>query len=298
VSNQQALGESRHRLLDGRPESSREVRDLVSEVLAAWGCDGLVDGAVLGAAELASNAILHVGSDYELVVRPLQFGARIEIIDRRPDLVPTAVPAMGTESAFATGRTTGRGLQIVAMLASRWGYTTSATSKSVWMEITESAPLEPTEPVVDDGHRETADPAARTYHFESMPVHAAVGSGIQVEELIREVQLAGPAVMDESEFVELRELLDLSAPARLLGRHAAFSAAAKEQPRFSIDVSLSPKAIAALGQLNGMLSETSARLRTTVVSLPPQVIDFRTWVLEEVTRQAAGNDPSSCPLPD
>jgi anti-sigma regulatory factor (Ser/Thr protein kinase) len=298
VSNQQALGESRHRLLDGRPDSSREVRATVSDVLTAWGSEELVHDAVLGAAELASNVILHAGTDYELVIRPLPFGARIEIIDRRPDLVPTTIPATPAASALTDGRTTGRGLQIVATLASRWGYTTSAMSKSVWMEITEAAPLQATEPVVDEGHRETVDPAARMFHFESMPVRAAVGSGVQVEELIREVQLAGSSVMDEKEFAELRQLLDSSAPARLLGRHAAFSAAAKEQPRFSIDVRLAPRAIAALRQLNAMLTETSARLDTAVVPLPPQVIDFRAWLLEELARQVSGEDPLPCPLPD
>jgi anti-sigma regulatory factor (Ser/Thr protein kinase) len=298
VSSQQALGDSRHRLLDGRPESSREVRDSVSDALTAWGCEALVHDAVLGAAELASNAILHAGSDYELVIRQLTFGARIEIIDRRPDLVPTIVPVTGAASALAGGRTTGRGLRIVATVASRWGYTTSATAKSVWMEITEATPPDPTEPVVDEGHREMVDPAARMFHFESMPVRAAVGSGVQVEELIREVQLAGPAVMDDMEFAELRELLDASAPARLLGRHAAFSAAAKDRARFSIDVRLPPRAIAALGQLNSVLADTSSRLHHVGVPLPPEVIDFRAWLVEELGRQASGEAPSPCPLPD
>jgi anti-sigma regulatory factor (Ser/Thr protein kinase) len=299
VSSPQTLGQSEHRLLDGRPESSRVVRRTVSDALSSWECPELVPDAVLGAAELASNAILHVGTPFELVVRRLSAGARIEIVDRRPDLVPAAVPATGNARALTARGTTGRGLQIVASLASRWGYTTSATSKSVWMELTQSTSREPTEPVVVEGHRAPSDPSAGPFHFESLPVRAAVGSGVHVEELIREIQLASRTeVIDAAEWEQLHTLLELSAPARLLGRHAAFSAAAQDLPRFSLDVRLAPEAIAAFTGLNPLLAEYSARLGATVVPLPPDVIEFRGWLVGEIARQVSGAEPASCPLPD
>jgi hypothetical protein len=271
-------------------------------VLTVWGCDGLVEDAVLAAAELASNAILHAGGAFELVVQQLPGGARIEIVDRRPDLVPTVVPIAGNAPALRSQSTTGRGLQIVATLANRWGYTTSASSKSVWIEVTEPMlrdSVGPTEPIVVEGHHETTDPAARMFHFESLPVRAAVSSGVHVEELIREIQLAGQtSAIDEAETAVLRELLDLSAPARLLGRHAAFSAAAKDEPRFRIDVRVSPAAIAAFGELNVLLTEASSRLGAPGVRLPSEVVAFRGWLVEELARQASGHPPARCPLPD
>ena len=298
VSSPQALGESHHRLLDGGPESSRQVRAAVSEIMTTWGSEGLVDDAVLCAAELASNAILHAATNYELVVRRLPEGACIEIVDRRPDLVPTAVPASAHAYALEPGGT-GRGLQIVANLASRWGYTTSATSKSVWIEVTENAPAEPSEPVVVEGHHEISDPTAVTFLLESLPVRAAIGSGVHVEELVREIQLASrSALIDDPDLVALRELLDMSAPARLLGRHAAFSAAAQEHARFSVEARLSPAALSALVELNAMLTQTSTRFGATVVPLPDDVIAFREWVAAELARQAAGHAPAPCPLPD
>jgi len=298
VSSLQSLGESHHRLLDGRPESSREVRAAVSEILATWDCDGLVDDAVLCAAELASNAILHAGTDYELVVRPLPEGARIEVIDRRPDLVPTAVPASAYAHALAPGGT-GRGLQIVANLASRWGYTTSPTAKGVWIEVTENASLEPTEPVIVEGHHETTDPTAVTFRLESLPVRAAIGSGVHVEELVREIQLsARGSMLDDPDLVALRERLDVSAPARLLGRHAAFTAAAQERARFDMEARLSPAALSALRELNELLNRTSTRSGATVVPLPDDVVAFRAWVAGELERQASGHAPTVCPLPD
>jgi len=270
----------------------------VSEILTTWDCDALVDDAVVCAAELAANAILHAATNYELVVRRLPEGARIEIVDRRPDLVPNAMPAGAHAYALEPGGT-GRGLQIVACLASRWGYTTSVTSKSVWIEVTQNAPAEPSEPVVVEGHRETADPTAVTYVLDSLPVRAAINSGVHVEELVREIQLASRgALIDDPELVALRELLDISAPARLLGRHAAFSAAAQQHARFSVETRLSPSALTAFIDLNALLTRTSTRFGANIVPLPDDVIVFRGWVAEELARQAAGQAPVPCPLPD
>ena len=274
------------------------VRRAVLDALAEWGSDGLAQDAALAASELSSNAILHTASPYELVIRRVIGGVRLEIIDRRPDLVPGVVPTTGTARAITAKGTTGRGLQIVASLASRWGYTTSADSKSVWMEITEPVSADPTDPIIVDGHRQPEDPDARQFRLESLPVRAAVGSGIHVEELIRDVQLASPtAAIDPNRAATLRELLDVSAPARLLGRHAAFRAAARDQRRFNLDIRLSSAHIAALGALNTLLDETS-HLRGGVARLSPEVTAFRTWLIEEIVRQAAGGDPSPCPLPD
>jgi hypothetical protein len=166
------------------------------------------------------------------------------------------------------------------------------------MEITEPVSAAPTDPIIVEGHRQQEDPDAVHFHLQSLPVRAAVGSGIHVEELIREVQLASPtAAIDPDRAATLRELLDVSAPARLLGRHAAFRAAATGQQRFDLDVRLSSANIAALGALNTLLNETS-HLRARVTRLSPEVAAFRAWLVEEVVRQAAGGNPSPCPLPD
>jgi hypothetical protein len=271
----------------------------VSDALHAWGCEALTQDATLGAAELASNAILHAASPYELAIRRVDSGARIEVIDHRPDLVPTVVPATGTARALTDRGTTGRGLRMVATVASRWGYTTSAEFKSVWMEITEAGATELTAPIVVEGHREARDPSARGYHLDSMPVRAAVASGIHVEELIREIQLATrTTALDPVHTAELSRLLDVSAPARLLGRHAAFSAAARNESRFTLDVSLPAASIAAFGELNRLFGALSIELGTAAVPLPVDVVEFRTWILDEIRRQSAGESPLRCPLRD
>jgi anti-sigma regulatory factor (Ser/Thr protein kinase) len=274
------------------------VRRAVSGLLADWGYDLLAQDAALAASELASNAILHTMSPYELVVRPVSGGVRLEVVDRRPDLCPGVVPTTGTAKSITATGTTGRGLQIVAQLASRWGYTTSVDSKSVWVEITEPGSTGATDPIVAEGHRRTEDPDAVAFRLLSMPVRAAVASGVHVEELVRDLQIArGTAAIDASRAAELRELLDVSAPARLLGRHAAFRAAAQNEQRFDLEVRLSPANIAGFAALNTLLTETSAP-GPGAARVSAEVAAFRTWIVQEITRQAAGRAPMPCPLPD
>ena len=287
-----------HRQLDGTPASSAVVRQAVRDSLTEWGCEELLQDAVLAASELSSNAILHTASPYELAIRRVVGGVWLEIIDRRPDLVPGVVPTAGTAEAITARGTTGRGLQIVAVLASRWGYTTSADSKSVWLEITEPVSAEAAKPIMVEGYHQPEDPDATQFRLLSLPVRAAVASGIHVEELVRDVQLVrATAAIDAGRASALRELLDASASVRLLGRHAAFRAAAQNQQRFSLDVRLSPSSMGAFGALNALLTETSNR-GAGATRLSPEVVAFRAWLIDEVTRQAAGDDPTPCPLPD
>src|SRR4051812_44230826 len=94
-----------HEHFEAIPESTGAVRRAVSAALTEWGCDGLADDAVLGASELASNAVLHARGSFELAMRPINAGVRIEIIDRRPDLIPIPVPTVGS-ATDVTGQST------------------------------------------------------------------------------------------------------------------------------------------------------------------------------------------------
>jgi anti-sigma regulatory factor (Ser/Thr protein kinase) len=288
-----------HGHFEPRPESGRVVRRALTHALADWGLDGFADDATLCASELAANAVLHAASPFEVVARPVGDGVRVEIVDRHPELVPTVVPRTGTARLITARGTTGRGLQLVAALAHRWGYTTSQASKSVWFELGAPARPEPTDPIVVDGYVPEIDPTARQFHLESLPVRAAVASGVHVEELVREIQLPGPAVATHDEVArELADLLRVSAPARLLGRHAAFSAAARNERRFTLDVRLSREHLSMFGVLNQLLTAVSLERGIAVIPLTDDVIAFRRWVIGEVTRQSEGSVPTQCPLPD
>ena len=104
--------------LAGRPERARAARSFVSEVLGPGHPCG--DVAVLLVSEIFSNSVRHSGSGAagETVTVAVRAGGgvvRVEVTDRAgpgtPELRPAGRDAEG-----------GRGLQLVAGLAARWGW--------------------------------------------------------------------------------------------------------------------------------------------------------------------------------
>jgi anti-sigma regulatory factor (Ser/Thr protein kinase) len=104
--------------LAGRPERARAARAFVSEVLGPGHPCG--DVAVLLFSEIFSNSVRHSGSGAagETVTVAVRAGGgvvRVEVTDRAGPGTPELRPA----SRDAEG---GRGLQLVAGLAARWGW--------------------------------------------------------------------------------------------------------------------------------------------------------------------------------
>jgi anti-sigma regulatory factor (Ser/Thr protein kinase) len=104
--------------LAGRPERARAARAFVSEVLGPGHPCG--DVAVLLVSDIFSNSVRHSGSGAagETVTVAVRAGGgvvRVEVTDRAGPGTPELRPA----SRDAEG---GRGLQLVAGLAARWGW--------------------------------------------------------------------------------------------------------------------------------------------------------------------------------
>ena len=102
--------------LAGRPERARAARAFVSEVLGPGHPCG--DVAVLLVSEIFSNSVRHSGSGAAgetVTVRAGGGVVRVEVTDRAGPGTPELRPA----SRDAEG---GRGLQLVAGLAARWGW--------------------------------------------------------------------------------------------------------------------------------------------------------------------------------
>lgn len=86
-----------------------------------------VDLVGLLVAELATNAVVHAGSDFLVVIVPDEQTLRVEVHDEDPDGPERAEPAPAVQR--------GRGLHLLDAWASRWGVTRSATGKAVWFEL-------------------------------------------------------------------------------------------------------------------------------------------------------------------
>ncbi|MFE2286240.1 ATP-binding protein [Streptomyces sp. NPDC059443] len=120
------------------PRGARLARRLVSHRLHEWGHPYNTtanDDATLIAAELTANAVRHghvPGRDFHLrlTVNPDATTIRVEVTDTRTERAPVlTTPAPDSEA--------GRGLVLVAALATRWGTTLrpSAPGKTVWAQL-------------------------------------------------------------------------------------------------------------------------------------------------------------------
>ncbi len=122
-------------------DSPRAARRFVEGILGSWGCAELEDTVTLLVSELVGNAVIHAGSEVELAMRLTADRLRVDVIDQSTR-VPHRRDADDDDQ-------TGRGSDLVEILASGWGISGRPDGKSVWFEL-----LRP-EAEADDG---TAQP--------------------------------------------------------------------------------------------------------------------------------------------
>jgi anti-sigma regulatory factor (Ser/Thr protein kinase) len=287
--------EPRAARFESAPSSGREVRHFVVEILRDWRLDDLVDDAALCVAELATNAVLHTRAPFTVTVRRSGPGIRIDVLDAEPDQVPQPVPRRGSALDLSAAGTTGRGLQIVAVLASRWGFSTTPGAKTVWVELAPGGEPGNVEPVVALAAPRAPDggpwPVLRLL---GVPVRAAVASEIQVDDVVREVQL-NPDLLGPDETEQFFSLLDHSSGLRLNGRHAALAAAGQGRLRVDLELPATREGVVATGAFHRFLTGLSGRPGFADVPLAPDVVALRTWLLAEATRQLDGADPLPYP---
>jgi anti-sigma regulatory factor (Ser/Thr protein kinase) len=100
------------------------ARSWVAEVLRSWGCDDLVDRALLIVSELVANAVLHGSGTVTVALLRSPRGVRIEVCDDGDGPV--------TATGGPVDRPAGRGLLIVDDLADGWGVDQGDRGKVVW----------------------------------------------------------------------------------------------------------------------------------------------------------------------
>jgi anti-sigma regulatory factor (Ser/Thr protein kinase) len=114
--------------LHGNARAARLARRAASAALDEWAVSAdVVDVAVLLAAELVNNAITHTDRPPQLRLRLLAGRIVIEVSDA--DARP---PRRLMQDVSAEG---GRGLMILAALASTWGVRYEGSGKIVWCEL-------------------------------------------------------------------------------------------------------------------------------------------------------------------
>ncbi|MFL6090277.1 MAG: ATP-binding protein [Aeromicrobium sp.] len=114
--------------LDDEPASVPLARSLLTQLLGQWEMEDFVDLASLLITELVANAIRHVPGGCAVEVTRRGDALRMTVLDSGPGMPDLQRPGL---SAFG-----GRGLHIVAALASAWGVEhLEDGSKAVWAEL-------------------------------------------------------------------------------------------------------------------------------------------------------------------
>ena len=102
---------------------------MVRSALANCPLADVRDTAELLTSELVTNALLHAGTDLTVHVEGCQGDGSVRIaVDDGSD----KAPQLGDPSSDALG---GRGLPLVAILATRWGWEPLPVGKRVWFEV-------------------------------------------------------------------------------------------------------------------------------------------------------------------
>jgi hypothetical protein len=104
--------------LPADPASVGQARRFTRGVLRDWGLEELTDTVVLLTSELATNAVLHARTAFAVVVSRTKSGVRVDVLDG------SVVAPRPRQPSPTAG--TGRGVNMVAALADKWGHTPPA----------------------------------------------------------------------------------------------------------------------------------------------------------------------------
>jgi serine phosphatase RsbU (regulator of sigma subunit)/anti-sigma regulatory factor (Ser/Thr protein kinase) len=291
------------------PDAIPLARQFTRQALAGHP-SSVVEDAELIVTELVTNVFLHGRHPAALRVLPLADGVRIEVEDSGKNM-----PVQMADNPEAM---TGRGLGLIAALASTWGIDPSASGgKLIWAEVSEDAdstgtgtdhrmdvPALPTAGT-DDATGETL----YTIELGSVPTDLLIAAKAQIDNLVREFTLAetGASTTSGKQVPpQLRELVDTVvhgfATARSMIKRQALAASARGAPETLLTLTLPLSAADAGERYLEALEEAdryanAAQLLT--LATPPVHRIFRRWYVEalvdQLRRQAAGLPRQSFP---
>ena len=294
-------------VLPASPPSVKLARSWVSKILAEIGREDLVDAAQLGVSELVTNALIHSQPPMSVRVRGTVDHPRIEVVDSSPVPPQRAPVAPEPEDVDEFNLTTfGRGLDLVAMMSSRWGSDLAhdGRSKSVWFEPSQRVRFEHhmegeifdfdpdlvEGPEVIDGERITMRllgvPATlfgelRRYHFETR----------------RELRLL--AMTAPEDYPLATEITDVFVQADRERRASAGvtkldQAIAAGERIIDLEYQVPVSTPATMAQIRDLLHEVYEAFSTDhlLALRPPDVLlDLQVWYFTEFERQGKGEQP-------
>lgn len=268
------------------PDSARTARRFVAEVLATARADHFTDTAALLTSELVTNGIVHAHTEMQLLVEATPTWVRVEVVDGNP-MLPS-------RRGYDESATTGRGLEMVELLADDYGFELlEDDGKRCWFRLGE-APGTPAEadPVAGAAGEHGHPPM--TVLLGNLPVTLYCAWQQHAEALLREATLValeqpGPARADFSVAAQALGALAESA-------HEIFALRDEGHASADVTVQLPPDASTWFPILRELLAEATLQAERNRLLVPPslpELVELRNWVCDEVARQAAGLEPTS-----
>ncbi len=300
-----------------QPASIPAVRRFVDDALTSWGRADLVDDVALSVTELATNATLHSRStffDVELVGSPGT--VRVAVVDAG-GMPARSIAARGRAriagldgldgsgglDGLDLGSMTGRGLFIVAALASSWGIDDLPGGTRVWADFGGDQDETVARPPVLDGAVTEPAPVsggtATVIRLLGCPPDLLLAHDENLADIARELSLFGAshadpgAVRSAEQIVEVVRLSALSwDAARLVARQAL------HEHRRDVDVAIAvtepldlPRKVAVLRRAVAAAEAMAARGLLITMTASAPLHRWRDWVAVEMTEQATTGRP-------
>ena len=293
-------------VLPASPPSVKLARSWVSRVLTEIGRSDLVDAAALGVSELVTNALIHSRPPLSVRIRGTVDHPRIEVVDSSP-VPPQRTPVVPepAEVDDVNVTTFGRGLDLVAMMSSRWGSDLAhdGRSKSVWFEPTdgvrgatvEGGEIFDFDPDFDDGP--PVDEGRLPLRLLNVPATVFAEMRRYHFEVRREMRLlAMTAPEDYPLAAEITEAFRQSDRERraAAGVSRLDKAIHDHATTVDLDYSIPASAPATMARIRDLLAECyQAFSEEHLLALrPPDVIvRLQSWYFTEFERQARGEEP-------
>ena len=274
-------GEQRHVTLPPAPESARQARRFVADVLTAAGAEDFMDTATLLTSELVTNGIVHAHTELRVVVEATPHWVRVEVIDGNP-MLPT-------RRSYDEQALTGRGLEMVELLATDFGMQPLIDDgKRVWFRLG-SAPLQ------THGHADSSDPRGDTITvcLRHLPVTLYSAWQEHADAILREAMLVA---LDNNDGDLPEEFALASQALSALGARTTdvFTSPVEAGGHLDVDVVLPRDVAPNFPVLRDVLRRCSEMSTAGLLLVPPSLPEIqavRRWVCDEVGRQAQDLPP-------
>ncbi|MDQ3304965.1 MAG: ATP-binding protein [Actinomycetota bacterium] len=278
--------------LEAAPSSARAARRFIAMVLSEWKLPEIVETAELLVSELVTNTLLHARTDTEVLVRHTGGTVHIEVCDT--SVVQPEARTHHRESQ------TGRGLELVELLADSWGVDLhhghhGVEGKGVWFELSVEPPA-PAERIADGARPSRRDARSSEVCLEGVPTVLYRASQEHHQGLTREFVLM---TIDDSAVDHVPSRL-VALSVKLSQRFAASSTLMMEQvqaaerrgdPSCDLYLEVASDLAAPLEAIVELLEEADRFCEQggmLTMAATPEVRAFRRWCVEEVTAQLAG----------